>query len=115
MFPIEDIVATMSLDCKLFNMPEDSKGSDYFLMIADGNGMVNARINNNDILVFKKNANPKMGSLVFVEHNGERMCRRLLKKGKKFVLRRENNETPDIIAENVTVIGELVSLVRNFS
>ncbi len=115
MFATEDIIATVALDAKLFNLPEGIKSNDYFLMTADGHGMINAGIYNNDILLFKKTTTPEIGSIVVAEHEGARMCRRLLKKGKKYVLRRENNETPDIITDKVTVLGELVSLIRNFT
>ena len=114
MFSVEDIIATVSLDAKLFNIPEEDSASDYFIMRADGNGMVNAGVHNNDMMIFKKTDEAPFGSLVAVEYNGDLMFRRLLQKDNNYVLRRENNETPDIITNDVKILDVLVSLVRNF-
>ena len=114
MFSVDDIIATVSLDHKLFNLPEKCSNHDYFLMRADGDGMVNAGVINNDMMIFKKTNQAPLGSLVVVEYGGGVMLRRLLQKDDDYILRRENNETPDIITKEVNILGVLVSLVRNF-
>jgi repressor LexA len=113
MFSLDNIIATVRLDGKLFNIPDDDS-NDYFIMRADGNGMVNAGVHNNDMMIFKKTDNAPFGSLVAVEYKGDLMFRRLLQKDSNYVLRRENNETPDIITDEIRILGVLVSLVRNF-
>ena len=88
--------------------------TDCFFVIADGNGMVNAGIHDKDLLLFKTTDTPQNGSIVAVEVDGQFMCRRYLRSGKKIILRRENNETPDLVVKNCTFKGELQSLIRNF-
>lgn len=113
MFSVDNIIATVSLDRKLFNLSQN-KLDDYFVMTAEGNGMANAGVLNNDFMILKKTNEAPLGSLVIVEYDGGIMLRRLLKKDDNYILRRENNETPDIITKEVKIIGVLVSLVRNY-
>ena len=98
------------LPMDLFHLEENTE---YFIMPAAGDGMIYAGIHDNDYLVFKKTDSPKVGSIVVVEINGQNVCRRLLRKEEESaVLRRENNETPDLIVSNCTFKGELVTVIK---
>ena len=96
----------------LLNMDSNA---DCFMMVATGNGMINAGINDKDILVFRTTDAPQLGSIVAVEVDGQVMCRRYLKDGRKTILRRELSEPTDMIVNKCTFKGELQSLIRNFA
>ena len=100
-----------SVDRKIFNLENKT---DCFFMVCTGNGMVNAGINNKDLLLFKKTDKPLNGSIVAVEICGQVVCRRYIKNGTDIILHREDGLTPDLIRKRCKFKGEFVSLIRNF-
>lgn len=99
------------IDHKVFNLDDKTE---CFFMVCDGNGMVNSGIHDKDLLLFKLTDNPAIGSIVAAEVDGQVMCRRYIKNGSDIILRRENNQSPDIVLKRCKFKGELVSLIRNF-
>lgn len=82
-------------------------------MPAAGDGMIYAGIHDKDYLIFKKTDTPQVGAIVVVEINGQDVCRRLLrKKEESVVLRREYNDTPDLVVSNCVFKGELVDIIK---
>ena len=98
------------LPMDLFHLEENTE---YFIMPAAGDGMINAGIHDNDYLVFKKTDSPQVGAIVVAEIDGQDVCRRLLRKEEESViLRRENNDTPDLVVSNCVFKGELVDIIK---
>lgn len=96
-------------------LPEDvfHCGDNCFLMTLTGCNMSVAGIYNGDTLFFDAKAVAKNGDIVYaVLENGEGLCRRYFKKGKKVVLRREDNETPDQVVKNCQIRGVLIGYYR---
>lgn len=88
----------------------------YFIMNADGDGMVNAGIHNEDVIIFYRTKEAPSGSICAVRLNdGQTMCRRYLREGKRIRLRRENGITPDLLVDDCEVLGVMVTLVRKFN
>ena len=87
----------------------------YFIATAQGNGMINAGIHDGDNLVFVATDTPDNFSIVYaILDNGEKFCRRYIKEGEKIRFRREDGVTPDIVVDKCQIIGQMVSLIRNF-
>ena len=86
--------------------------NEYFVTGASGNGMRNAGVFDNDMLVFRKTNKPKNGSIVYVATEDGVFCRRFFKDGKKVRLRRENGIDADVFPQKCTVYGELVTIIH---
>jgi DNA polymerase V len=63
-----------------------------FLVKVNGNSMINAGINNGDILIVDRSLEPTDGKIVIGVINGEFTVKRIFKKGKKFFLQPENEK-----------------------
>jgi DNA polymerase V len=63
-----------------------------FLVKVNGNSMINAGINDGDILIVDRSLEPKDGKIVIGIINGEFTVKRIFKKGKKFFLQPENEK-----------------------
>jgi len=63
-----------------------------FLVKVNGNSMINAGINNGDILIVDRSLEPTNGKVVIGVINGEFTVKRILKKGKKIFLSPENEK-----------------------
>ena len=87
----------------------------HFIATAEGNGMINAGIHDGDNLVFVATDTPDNFSIVYaILDNGEKFCRRYIKEGEKIRFRREDGVTPDVVVDKCQIIGQMVSLIRNF-
>lgn len=94
----------------------NSKDDFYFVMTADGSGMVNAGIHNGDTMVFYRTEVAPNGAIVAVlMDGGELACRRYLRSGKAVRFRREDGTTPDRKTKDYEIVGVLVSIVRKFN
>ncbi|MCE3231560.1 MAG: response UmuD protein [Alphaproteobacteria bacterium] len=86
-----------------------------FFVRASGNSMVNASINNNDILVVDRSLEPKHGDIVIAALNGELTVKRLHAKDKRVALKPENPDYPVIeITEEMEFLiwGVVTSVVH---
>lgn len=86
-----------------------------FFVRASGNSMVNAGINNNDILVVDRSLEPKHGDIIIAALNGELTVKRLYAKDNKVVLKPENPDYPIIeITEEMEFLiwGVVTSVVH---
>jgi DNA polymerase V len=86
-----------------------------FFVRASGNSMINAGINNNDILVVDRSLEPKHGDIVIAALNSELTVKRLYAKDNKVSLKPENSEYPIIeITEEMEFLiwGVVTSVVH---
>ena len=98
---------------KMWALPPELTGEgEHFVMTAAGDGMRGAGINNGDHLVFKEQETAEDGDIVLVAKEGSPMVRRYTKQAGKFVIRREDGETPDEDAKDYIVIGKLMTIIR---
>lgn len=96
--PAEDFLdRTLDLNEYLIRNP-----SATFLVRVNGNSMVNAGIYDGDILIVDRSVEATDGKVVIGVINGEFTVKRILKKGKKFFLKPENEKfTPIEITEDM--------------
>lgn len=89
---------------------------EYFSHIADGDSMINANINEGDILVFEKCNVPqenKIGS--FVIGDGVATCKRFKKiDGKAYLMPANDNYMPIEVNEETRMIGLLAFVLKDY-
>jgi repressor LexA len=90
----------------------DDQDVELFITTAKGNGMTNAGVHDNDLLICEKTQNVVDGDLVVVNANGESMIRRFFKNGKSARLKRENGTGEEIIVKEYTIVGKLLAIQR---
>ena len=70
--------------------------SSTFFMRVSGNSMINAGINDGDLIIVDKSINPKPGQIVIAVLDGSFTLKRLSNNNNKFYLEAENPEYPPI-------------------
>jgi len=92
------------------------KPKDTFLVKVNGLSMINAGIQNGDILIVDSNAEPKNGKIVIAAVNGEITVKRLQAKGKKTYLKAENAAFApiEILKEmNFKILGTVTHVIHD--
>ncbi|MBX9805339.1 MAG: translesion error-prone DNA polymerase V autoproteolytic subunit [Alphaproteobacteria bacterium] len=88
-----------------------------FFVRASGESMINAGINNNDILIVDRSLEPKHGDIIIAALNGELTVKRLHLKGKMVTLMPDNPDYPAIeITEEINFLiwGVVTSVVHQY-
>ena len=87
----------------------------YFVLKADGKSMIEAGIDDGDLLIVQKKSSPDDGEIAVVL-NDERVVLkrfyRLTAEG-KYLLQPENAEYPPIIVDECEVLGVAVKVIKN--
>lgn len=111
--PADDhLEASLDLNQHLIHHPAAT-----FFVRASGNSMINAGINNNDILIVDRSLEATHGSIIIAALNGELTVKRLHCVGKKVTLKPENPDYPpiDITEESDFLIwGVVTSVVHQY-
>lgn len=90
--PADDhLEASLDLNQHLIKHPAST-----FFVRASGNSMVNAGINNNDILVVDRSLEPKHGDIIIAALNSELTVKRLHAKDNQVILKPESPDYPII-------------------
>lgn len=71
-----------------------------FYVRVEGDSMINAGINSNDILIVDRSIEPQSGKIVVAILNGEFTVKRFVKNEKQIILRPENTKYKDIVIGN---------------
>jgi len=90
---------------------------DHYALEVDGDSMINAGINNGDIVIIKKTDSVRDGDIVVALVDGEEVTLKRLKRDKgKVILIPENDEYRDQVynPEQVQIQGKLASLMRTY-
>ena len=86
--PIEAIEASENTLC----VPKVlTRGSDSFVLEVKGDSMINAGINDNDILVVDRSIKPAHGKVIIAVLDGQMTVKRLYKRSGKIILMPEND------------------------
>ena len=107
-FASENIEESFSLPTEIFG-----KGK-IFLLKAEGDSMVDAGINEGDIIVVTQTCQASDGEIVVALIDDSATVKRFYKKADHVVLHPENKKYDDIICQNVTILGVVKHLIRNF-
>lgn len=83
-----------------------------FVCVANGSGMVNARILDKDLLYFYKADQYNNGDIVAANADGESVVRRFFKDEQGIRLRREIGHGEDTYVSDISILGKLIGIQR---
>lgn len=98
-----------------FELPRSLFGSGkLFMLHASGNSMIEAGINDGDLIVLRKTNSADDGEIVVALVDGNTTLKRLFHIGKKIVLHPENQTMKDIIVSDCEIQGILVGCIKTY-
>ena len=111
---VEDIQGYLPLNMDYFGKGE------YFLLVASGESMINADINDGDLVLIRKQNTCENGQIavVLTENDGSESSATLKRvyrddKHKRFRLHPENDHMEDFYADDIEVIGIAVKVIKD--
>lgn len=90
------------------------KSGKYFALHVRGDSMINAHIQDGDIIVVRQTPVAENGDIVVAMIDDEATVKRFYKENGGFRLQPENDSYEPIIVSELTVLGKVVSLIRNY-
>ena len=98
-----------------FTLPtEIVTDSSSFILEVHGNSMINAGIFNGDYIVVREQRSAMNGEIVVAMIEGEATVKTFYKERGRVRLQPENDSMEPIYAENPTILGKVVALMRRF-
>lgn len=89
--------------------------SELFMLEIQGESMINIGIMDGDLITVRRQPSANNGDVVIaMTAEDEVTCKTFFRKSDHFVLRPENDSMEDIILNDVTILGKVVSLYRRF-
>lgn len=90
-------------------------GAEYFVMKAKGQSMIEAGINDGDLLIIQKKPSPNDGEIAVVLRDEKVVLKRFyrLRKEEKYRLRPENEQYQDKIVDSCEVLGVAVKVIKD--
>ena len=86
-----------------------------FMLTIRGDSMINAGIHNGDYVIVRKQTSATNGDIVIAMTEGnEATCKRFFKENKHIRLQPENDALKPLILSNVSILGKVVGLYRNY-
>lgn len=108
-YAVEDLMGYLNLDKIIFPEP------DIFALRVKGDSMIEAGIMADDFAIIKRQDFAKVGDIVVAMVGDEATIKRLIKKGERYYLNPANPKyDPIAVTENVTIIGKLLNVVREY-
>lgn len=95
------------------------KGGEYIFLRAKGDSMINARIQDGDLLLIKRQDDVENGEIAAVVIDDEAVLKRVYKNNGTVILQSENPEYQPILLKekdmkNIRIIGKLKKVILNF-
>ena len=90
-------------------------GGELFMLHAKGESMINAGIEEGDLLVIRKQNTAEDGEIVVALTDGKNTLKRIYHRNGQIVLHPENTKLKDIITKDCAVQGVLVSCIKMFN
>lgn len=110
--PVEEQAEEM-FNIEDFMLPSDR--SSLFLLRVKGDSMIEAGINEGDIVVVDRSKQPRIHDVVVGVLDGEFTLKRLRQDKGKFYLQAENSKYPDLYAlEELQVAGVVIGSIRKY-
>ncbi|WP_085830404.1 transcriptional repressor LexA [Collinsella vaginalis] len=98
-----------------FTLPvEIATDSSSFVLEVHGNSMINAGIFNGDFIIVREQKSAMNGEIVVAMIEGEATVKTFYKERGRVRLQPENDAMEPIYAENPTILGKVVALLRRF-
>lgn len=88
------------------------RGGSLFMLNVQGNSMINAGINDGDIVVVRSQDTAENGEIAVALIDNEATLKRFFKEDKFIRLHPENPDLSDIIVDKVSILGIAVGLIR---
>lgn len=108
-YAVEDLMGYLNLDKIIFPEPN------IFALRVKGDSMIEAGIMADDFAIIKRQDFAKVGDIVVAMVGDEATIKRLIKKGERYYLNPANPKyDPIAVTENVTIIGKLLNVVREY-
>ncbi|MBF0483386.1 MAG: transcriptional repressor LexA [Candidatus Omnitrophica bacterium] len=109
-YAVEDLIGYLNLDEMIF--PEE----DVFALKVKGDSMSGGGILPDDFILVKKQEFASLGDIVVALVEDSVTVKRLNKKGNDYFLQPENEKYDNIpFDENVSIVGKVVKVIRNYS
>lgn len=90
------------------------RSGEFFALHVRGNSMINAHIEDGDIIIVEKTPVAKNGDIVVALIGEEATVKRFYKEKGHFRLQPENDEYEPIITNELILLGKVVTLIRNY-
>ena len=98
-----------------FSVPTNMFGADdLFMLNVKGDSMIKIGMFDGDKIIVRKQETAENGDIVVALVDDSSTVKRFFKKDKKFILHPENDNMEDFVFDNVTILGKVVGLIRNF-
>ena len=96
-------------------MPDQYENSDdVFMLVIQGESMINIGILNGDKVIVKKQSTAENGDIVIaMTDENEVTCKRFFKESDHYRLQPENDNLAPIILDQVSIVGKVVGLYRD--
>lgn len=94
--------------------PRRTSDTTYFALNVRGESMRDIGILNRDIVIVKQTPTAEDGEIVVAMIDGEATVKRIFREPDRIRLQPENPEFSPIYAKEVTILGRVVALVRNY-
>ncbi len=95
-------------------LPKDLAGSGNFVIQVKGDSMIEAGIHDGDHVVIRQQADARDGEIVAAMIDEEVTLKKFYKKKDHILLKAANPKYEDIRADNIKILGKLVSLIRKY-
>lgn len=110
----QPIFATENYD-GFYALPENFfSGEDLFMLNVRGSSMIKIGMLDGDKVIVKKQPTAENGEIVVALIEDGATVKRFFKRDGKFILHPENDDMEDFVFDDVTVLGKVVGLLRNF-
>ena len=99
-----------------YRLPVELLGSgEFFFLRANGDSMVEAGINDNDLILVSRTEKAEEGDIVVALVDGENTLKRFFldKKSKKIILHPENRKLKDIVVSSCDIQGVAVKVLKD--
>ncbi len=90
------------------------KSGNYFALHVKGDSMINAHILDGDIVIVEQTPVADNGEIVVALIDDEATVKRFYKENGHFRLQPENDNYKPIIAEELTILGRVSTIIRNY-
>jgi len=91
-----------------------SRSGELFMLNIRGDSMINAGINDGDIVIIRKQSTAENGDIVAANIDGAETLKKFYKEKNQYRLKPENDRLSDIIVDNVDILGILTGLIRKY-
>ena len=108
------IFATQNLDGYIPLPPDFDNGGNSFALRVKGDSMINAGINENDVIIVREQNTAENGEIVVALVDDSATVKRFYNRDGKIILHPENDEMDDLVFDEVQILGVVKGLMRKF-